>query len=119
MNRNHGIVEKGWGYENIFVTNDQYCGKILHFKQNGKSSMHYHLQKKETWYCLSGNYRIFTIDPDTAEIINTPFTKGDVWTNRQGYPHQVQCLIEGDILEVSTPDSITDNYRVFKGDSQK
>jgi hypothetical protein len=35
------------------------------------------------------------------------------------FPHQVICLEEGVIIEVSTPDSVEDNYRVRKGDSQK
>jgi len=29
------------------------------------------------------------------------------------------CVQEGMIVEVSTPDSVEDNYRVGKGDSQK
>ena len=33
-------------------------------------------------------------------------------------PHQLLCLEQGTIIEVSTPDSIEDNYRVEKGDSQ-
>ena len=34
-------------------------------------------------------------------------------------PHQIICLQQGTIIEVSTPDSVEDNYRVAKGDSQK
>jgi hypothetical protein len=34
-------------------------------------------------------------------------------------PHQVLCLEAGSIIEVSTPDSEEDNYRVEKGDSQQ
>jgi hypothetical protein len=33
--------------------------------------------------------------------------------------HQLHCITEGTILEVSTPDSVEDNYRVMPGDSQK
>jgi hypothetical protein len=34
-------------------------------------------------------------------------------------PHQLVCIEEGTIIEVSTADSVEDNYRVGKGDSQK
>ncbi len=33
-------------------------------------------------------------------------------------PHQLICIEEGIVIEVSTPDSVKDNYRVGKGDSQ-
>ena len=48
LNNHHtyDIVKKGWGYENIIVNNDEYCGKILHFYKDKKFSMHYHLLKK-------------------------------------------------------------------------
>jgi hypothetical protein len=41
------------------------------------------------------------------------------WHNPPLLPHQVICLEEGMLIEVSTPDSVEDNYRVAKGDSQK
>jgi len=34
-------------------------------------------------------------------------------------PHQVFCIDAGTIIEVSTPDSVEDNYRVGRGDSQR
>ena len=34
-NRLSGKVDKGWGYELIFATNDKYCGKILFFEKKG------------------------------------------------------------------------------------
>ena len=117
--RLEGKVEKGWGYENIFVTNDDYCGKILHFNSGNKSSMHYHMNKKETWHCLSGMFIIKYIDTHQADTKERLFSSGDTWTNHKGTPHQIECVEEGDILEVSTPDDSIDNYRVIKGDSQK
>jgi hypothetical protein len=45
--------------------------------------------------------------------------KGDTWRNEPLFPHQVICLEEGTLIEVSTPDSVEDNYRVLPGDSQK
>lgn len=116
--RYSGIINKGWGYENIFITNDDYCGKILHFNSGKKSSMHFHLNKKETWRCISGMFVINYIDTNGADIKQKIFSPGDTWTNDRGIPHQIECIEEGDIVEVSTPDDSLDNYRVMKGDSQ-
>ena len=38
-----GTVEKGWGIELIWATNDLYCGKLMVFNKPGaKFSMHFH-----------------------------------------------------------------------------
>lgn len=113
-----GKVEKGWGYEDIWVSNDLYCSKFLYFNEGCKSSMHFHEKKTETWYVLSGNFTVLWIDTKDASLKSTSLTKGDVWHNDRLTPHQVFCDKEGCILEVSTPDSIEDNFRVLKGDSQ-
>jgi len=42
-----------------------------------------------------------------------------VWHNPPLSPHQLICIEPGMICEVSTPDSVEDNYRVGKGDSQQ
>jgi mannose-6-phosphate isomerase-like protein (cupin superfamily) len=112
------IVPKGWGHEVIFVNNDAYCGKILHFKKDAKFSMHYHLKKKETWYVASGQFLFKYIDTRTADIIEMVLAKGDTITNEIGEPHQIICSEEGDIFEVSTTHYDSDSYRVLKGDSQ-
>jgi quercetin dioxygenase-like cupin family protein len=51
-------------------------------------------------------------------MINIILEPGDVITNEIGEPHQVICIEEGDIFEVSTTHYDSDSYRVFKGDSQ-
>lgn len=112
------IVKKGWGHEVIFVNNDKYCGKILHFNTGAKFSMHYHLIKKETWYIASGKFTFKWINTKNADIISEVLEVGDVITNEIGEPHQIICEEEGDIFEVSTTHFDTDSYRVFKGDSQ-
>jgi mannose-6-phosphate isomerase-like protein (cupin superfamily) len=111
-------VEKGWGYEIIFVNNKKYCGKILHFNQGAKFSMHFHILKQETWFISSGKFILKWIDTTNANIIEEELNIGDVVTNLIGEPHQIVCLEEGDIFEVSTQHFDNDSYRVFKGDSQ-
>ena len=114
-----GFVEKGWGHELIWATNDKYCGKLLKFNKDAKFSMHFHAEKDETWYVLSGKFIVKVLDTSNATITDHVLHEGATWRNLPLVPHQVICLEEGVLIEVSTPDSVEDNYRVMKGDSQK
>jgi len=117
--RLEGFVEKGWGHELIWATNEHYCGKLLKFNKDARFSMHFHAEKDESWYVLDGLFKIVFIETKDASIHDVVLKPGGVWRNRPMQPHQVICLEEGTIIEVSTPDSVEDNYRVMKGDSQK
>lgn len=117
--RNSGYVEKGWGHELIWATNDKYCGKLLNFKKNSCFSMHFHSQKDETWYVLNGKFIVRWIDTEMAKQYEKELFPGDTWRNEPLVPHQLVCIEEGTVIEVSTPDSVEDNYRVIPGDSQK
>jgi mannose-6-phosphate isomerase-like protein (cupin superfamily) len=118
MTRLEGSVKKGWGSEYIWATNDHYCGKLLNFKTDAKFSMHFHAVKDETWLVLDGRFLIKYIDTKTAQIHELVLNRGDTWHNPPLMPHQLICLQAGSIMEVSTPDSVEDNYRVMPGDSQ-
>ena len=119
MTRLEGFVEKGWGHEFIWATNEKYCGKLLHFKNDTKFSMHFHREKDETWYVLTGKFIVHWIDTTDASRHSLELKSGSIWRNEPFLPHQIECLEEGTIIEVSTPDSIEDNYRIIPGDSQK
>jgi len=116
--RLEGTVTKGWGSEEIWATNDKYCGKMMHFNTGAKFSMHFHAVKDETWYILSGQFEIEWIDTKNAKIHKEVLGKGSVWHNPPLVPHRLTCMQEGTVIEVSTPDSVEDNYRVLPGDSQ-
>ena len=118
MTRLDGFVEKGWGHEFIFATNDKYCGKLLKFNKDAKFSMHFHSVKDETWYVLGGKFKVIVINTANASQTEYILGPGDTWHNPPLLPHQVVCIEEGTLIEVSTPDSVEDNYRVAKGDSQ-
>jgi quercetin dioxygenase-like cupin family protein len=118
--RLQGAVQKGWGYELIFATNEKYCGKILFFEKAGnKFSMHFHKEKDETWFVNSGKFTLRFIETDTATVKEAILKEGDVWRNLPLVPHQLEALEDdSSITEVSTADSVEDNYRIEKGDSQ-
>ena len=119
MTRLEGFVEKGWGHELIWATNDLYCGKLMKFNKGAKFSMHFHKDKDESWYVLAGKFRVIWIETQNADVRAKELKIGDTWHNPPLLPHQIECIEEGTIIEVSTPDSVEDNYRVVKGDSQK
>lgn len=116
--RLEGYVKKGWGHELIWVTNDKYCSKLMKFNKGAKFSMHFHTEKEESWYVLDGVFSVHIINTDNASRSVYKLTKGDVWHNKPLSPHQIECVEAGTIIEVSTPDSVEDNYRVLPGDSQ-
>ena len=119
MTRLSGFVEKGWGHELIWATNDKYCGKLMKFNKGAKFSMHFHREKDETWLVLNGKFIVRHIDTGDASIYENELSEGDTWHNEPLLPHQIECIEEGTIIEVSSPDSVEDNYRVIAGDSQK
>ena len=109
------IVPKGWGKEIIFVNNEEYCGKLLCFDAGKKFSMHYHLQKKETWYVSKGKFILVWIEPQSGVTYCEYLNKGEVITNERGAPHQLIALEDSEVFEVSTRHYDSDSYRIWKG----
>ena len=114
-----GYVKKGWGHELIWATGNQYCGKLMVFNAGAKFSMHFHKEKDETWHVLSGKFIVKYIETTDATQEECELNVGDTWHNEPLFPHQLICVEAGTIIEVSTPDSVEDNYRILPGDSQK
>ena len=110
------IVKKGWGKEIWFINNDEYCGKILCFDKGKKFSMHYHVEKKETWYIAKGRFLFSWICPEKGIVYNEYLKIGDVITNERGEAHQMEALEESEIFEVSSFHKDSDSYRIEKGD---
>ena len=109
------IVPKGWGHEKIIYNDEDYCGKILCFDKEKKFSLHYHLDKHETWYVLKGKLSLKWIDPTTAKENITPLNVGDCVSIPQGVAHQLLALEDSEVMEVSTQHKDSDSYRIFKG----
>jgi mannose-6-phosphate isomerase-like protein (cupin superfamily) len=110
------IVQKGWGKEIIFVNNPEYCGKILCFNKGKRFSMHYHIQKKETWYVAKGQFLLHWIETENGVSHSEYLNVGDVITNDRGEPHQVVALEDSELFEVSTRHYDEDSFRMWKGD---
>ena len=118
--RLEGKVEKGWGYELIWATNEKYCGKIMVFEKVGsKFSLHFHKEKDETWFVNNGRFIVRWIDTKDAKLFEKELKEGDTWHNPPLQPHQLEAIEPmSSVTEVSTADSVEDNYRLIPGDSQ-
>ena len=116
--------KKGWGTE-LWIHNDEdYCGKILTMKSDSIMSYHYHLLKKETFYCKSGSGWIILGGEGVMKLKHANSSPerwirtepGTVVEVPRGTPHMV---ISGELgmtlLEVSTQHFEEDSYRIMRG----
>jgi mannose-6-phosphate isomerase-like protein (cupin superfamily) len=109
----NNIINKKWGYE-LIIVNCDFCGKILHFNKNSKSSMHYHLKKNESWYVNNGNFIFRWIDTVNADILEKNIKQGDIIHIPIGMPHQLETIDGGEIFEISNTHYDDDSYRIIK-----
>jgi mannose-6-phosphate isomerase-like protein (cupin superfamily) len=99
-------VDKVWGHEEWIVNNELYCGKFLYLNKDWKCSLHYHKNKDETFYILSGKVSLEIdgktkiLHPGQAERI-LPYMK-----------HRFTGTVDSVIIEFSTHHEEDDSYRI-------
>jgi len=106
------VVPKKWGRELIVCNNELYAGKILEVDRGAISSLHRHLRKDETFWCLNGIIRLevggeshfLTCEHEPVRV-------------RAGIWHRFEGLEWGRLLEVSTPHSDDDVERLTQSQS--
>lgn len=95
-------VEKPWGHELIWARTDRYVGKILHVKAGHILSCQYHNRKDETMHVLRGELILRT---GTVERLDErPFREGESVHIPAGLVHQIEAVVDTDVLEASTPE---------------
>tara|TARA_R100000008_G_C3576103_1_gene165388 strand:- start:1115 stop:1519 length:405 start_codon:yes stop_codon:yes gene_type:complete len=111
------FVEKDWGHEIWMANNpeENYCGKILKINQGYNSSMHFHLEKHETFYILEGSLQVDLIDTIDGVKVKKVLNQGDTMEIERGQPHQL-IAYDGDVtfIETSTFHKDSDSKRVHK-----
>lgn len=95
-------VEKPWGHELVWARTDRYVGKILHVKAGQVLSLQYHNRKDETMHVLDGELILRTQPGDT--LIARPFKAGETVHIPARLIHQIEALVDSNILEASTPE---------------
>jgi len=97
-------VEKPWGYELIFTTDDlPYTGKLMHLKAGTRQSLQIHDQKIETYYLGSGQGGVL-IENEKGEMERIEFEKNKGYTTKINQKHRIFAITDCDILEFSTPE---------------
>ena len=94
------IVEKPWGFEQIWAETNDYVAKMLHIEPKQRLSLQYHEVKEETVYVLEGtllNWTDETGEPEKHPVGSVCHVK----------PNQVHRFGAGKelvrLMEVSTP----------------
>ncbi|HEU4649468.1 MAG TPA: cupin domain-containing protein [Gemmatimonadales bacterium] len=95
-------VDKPWGYELIWARTDRYVGKILHVKAGHVLSLQYHNRKDETMHVLSGEL-ILRVQRN-GELVSRPFKAGESAHIPPTLIHQIEAVVDSDVLEASTPE---------------
>jgi D-lyxose ketol-isomerase len=116
-------INKLWGYELCLVNNRMYCGKIIAVIPNGKCcSIHYHKLKTETFHIIEGKLILQLWTPmhekhdlDCFKFAGTHELKiGNTITLKPWTAHRfyTQQNTDTKFIEFSTPDHISDSYRL-------
>jgi hypothetical protein len=115
-----GKVDKGWGFEIVFASNDKYCGKLLVFEKIGaKTSLVFHKEKTKSWFVNAGKFKVTYIDVSSGEIKQSELSEGQTAELAQLGPHQIEALMPNSVIfEVGTGDYVEDRFRLAPGDTQ-
>ena len=95
-------VEKPWGYELVWACTDRYVGKILHVKAGHVLSLQYHNKKDETMHVLSGELTLRVGSENN--LVSRPFRQGETVHIPAKLIHQIEAVVDSDVLEASTPE---------------
>ncbi len=95
-------VDKPWGYELIWARTDRYVGKLLHVRAGHVLSLQYHNRKDETMHVLTGELILRTQSGDT--LASRPFKAGETVHIPPKLIHQIEAVVDSDVLEASTPE---------------
>ena len=96
-------VDKPWGYELIWARTDRYAGKILHVNAGHILSCQYHNAKDETMHVLRGELILRTQVAGSA-MVERPFRAGESFHIPAMLIHQIEAVVDSDVLEASTPE---------------
>ncbi len=97
--------DKPWGYEKVLINTEKYMTKELFIREGYQTSFHYHEEKDETMYIVSGaGYIEFE---DKKEY----FGKNETIRIEPKKPHSIVAMENTVLHEVSTP-HLEDTVRV-------
>jgi cytidyltransferase-like protein len=106
------IVQKPWGYEEIFVVCDKYAGKILNILPGARLSRQYHEVKDETIYVIQGVLHLEIGGDESTPGRGIVLGPGGSYRIEPGTIHRFGAAEMGvKLFEISTPE-LSDVCRV-------
>lgn len=97
--------DKPWGYEKVLINTEKYLTKELFLKEGYQTSFHYHENKDETMFIVSGAGYI------EFENRKEYFAKNDTIRIEPGEAHSIVAMENTVLHEVSTP-HLEDTVRI-------
>ena len=98
------IIDKPWGYEEIWAKTSDYVGKILHINEGQRLSLQYHREKEETVRVLSGVLEVVYSRHQDGQLKSIILREGEIFHVVPMTVHRF-CASQGtdvELLEVST-----------------
>ena len=116
-----GKIDKEWGYEIVWASNEFYCGKILVFEKLGaETSVVIHKNRKKSWFINAGRFQIIFTDIKTGKSAAAILEEGKTVDIAEMSPHSVKALAPNSmIFESGMPDNLDDVFRLTPDDTQK
>ena len=111
-------TKKLWGSEHLVTNTKKYCAKLMTIEADTQVSLHYHLEKEETFILISGKLTVETIaGKDGKRCLSHLEKTGDSLTLKPGTPHTFYCpkdqIGSTVFMEASTQDFKHDSYRIY------
>ncbi len=100
------IIQKPWGYEEIWSHTSKYVGKILYINKGHQLSLQHHRKKEETIRVLSGLMHL-RVGKTLEEALKNELIlmePGSIYHIPPGLIHRMIALEDVQVLEVSTPE---------------
>jgi mannose-6-phosphate isomerase-like protein (cupin superfamily) len=95
-------IDKPWGYELIYASTDDYCGKIIFVRAGEQLSLQFHREKDETIYIQSGRVEFEIGEPGQPTDVEV-VAAGRSFHLKPGTVHRLRAVEDATLLEVSTP----------------
>ena len=103
-------VIKPWGKEEWVAHNEFYVLKLITLNKGYRTSLHYHDEKRETYYVERGRI-VSWLEGDDGSIAKKEILPDSKVEIVPGKAHRVEALEDSYIIEVSTP-QVDDVIRV-------
>ncbi len=102
-----------WGTARILYTDSTVTVKELTFATLANTSLHYHLQRRETLFVQSGSFLMRIFDSEKEVFEEIALKPGMTYRVPRGGIHQIKCLERGILIETSLTYEEDDVIRIY------